>query len=80
MALIVGQTARFILYLLICMEVVYPEIVGLLDNTGSVSELSLLLVQIVFIANSLQIFLTILVGVIVKRKEKIQIEKIESPK
>jgi hypothetical protein len=67
--LIIGQIARLLLYLLICLEVIFPSLAGSFDFSDYVSDISLLLVLIMFIASVLQILLTILIGAFVKSKD-----------
>jgi hypothetical protein len=41
-----------------------------MDWDGSVSDVSCLIIQVVFVANSLQIILTVLVGLVVDPKDQ----------
>lgn len=69
--LITGQCARLVLYLVVCLEVVFPEVVER-DKQGEnrISEVSYFLVQVMMLASGLQIVLTGVVGAVVGDRAK----------
>jgi hypothetical protein len=69
-ALIFGQVIRLTLYLLICLEVLFPELAGPYNGNGlKISDISQFLMQILFVATALQIIMAIIVGIWVKPKD-----------
>lgn len=62
---------RFILYLVVLLELVYPEIIQSFNGDLLISRFNLILIAVIFVSNSLQIVLNIAIGFIFQAKDSV---------